>query len=105
MNRLTEALADVCRQQLLTEKWLIASSIRVGYQWLQVVSRSGQPAVNVRVRTPKGVALELAAPELARRGATLVSSRLAALIVDRIFRDLRPRLSYFSKIEPSLRIA
>ena len=34
MNRLAEALARVCRENLLAEKWLIAPSLRVGYQWL-----------------------------------------------------------------------
>ena len=44
MNRLTTALSDLCRRHLLTEKWLLAPSLRAGHQWLVAVTRGGQPA-------------------------------------------------------------
>ena len=34
MNTLASELATVCRDHLLSEKWLIAPSRRVGHQWL-----------------------------------------------------------------------
>src|SRR5574340_93465 len=64
MNRLSDNIGKVCRQSLLVEKWLIAASLRVGHQWVDAVVRSGQPAVNVRINTVKGFALDLAAPEM-----------------------------------------
>ncbi len=36
MNQLTTALAEVCREHVLEEKWLIVPSRRVGYQWLHL---------------------------------------------------------------------
>ena len=40
MSRFTQSLAKTCQENLLTEKWLIAPSLRVGHQWLEaVVSR------------------------------------------------------------------
>ena len=61
MSRFTQSLAKTCQENLLTEKWLIAPSLRVGHQWLEAIVRGGQPAVNVRVNTIKGLALDLAA--------------------------------------------
>lgn len=59
LNRLTLALADACRARLLAEKWLLVPSLRVGHQWIDAVARAGQPAVNVRLKTIKSLALEL----------------------------------------------
>jgi len=58
----------------LREKVLIASSLRVGHQWVDAVVRDGQPAVNVRINTMKGLALDLAAPEMADKGASLIAA-------------------------------
>lgn len=41
MNRLCRELAAVCRSAPLDEKWLLASSIRVGQQWLDQVAWAG----------------------------------------------------------------
>jgi ATP-dependent helicase/nuclease subunit B len=106
MNRLTVALADACRTHLLEEKWLIAPSIRVGHQWLLTVSRSGQPTVNVHVKTPKSMALVLAGPEMGRRGVSLVASRLGALLIDDIIGRLRrTQLQYLNDLAPSMKLA
>ena len=70
---LTSALKDVCRDRLLDEKWLLAPSRRIGHQWLDVVARAGQPAVNVRIKTIRSLALELAAPEITAKAVRLVS--------------------------------
>jgi len=89
MNRLAETLTQVCREHLLAEKWLIAPSLRVGYQWLDVVAFAGQPVVNARVNTLKGLVLDLAAPVLAERKLTLASVRCGAVIVDKIISRLQ----------------
>jgi hypothetical protein len=34
-------------------KWLVAQWLRVGHQWLDAVTRAGQPIVNVHVKTIK----------------------------------------------------
>jgi ATP-dependent helicase/nuclease subunit B len=89
LNRFIYGLARICRDHLLQEKWLIAPSLRVGYQWLDTVTRSGQATINVRVKTLKGMVLDIAAPEMARKGMRLVSNRGGAILVDRILNRLR----------------
>lgn len=106
MNRLTQSLADVCRQHLLAEKWLVAPSLRVGHQWLETVARGGQPAVNVHIKTVKSLAIDLAAPEMASRGVTLVTNRASALLIDRVIRNLHGgQLQYLASVEPSAGVA
>src|SRR4051812_37731602 len=102
MNRLTQALADFCRDNLLDEKWLIAPSRRVGQQWLESVTRSGQPVVNARIKTLTSMAIDLAAEEMAASGVTLVSSRGGNFLLARILHHLRSSaLSYLSQLELS----
>ena len=75
MSRFTQSLSKNLPRESLTEKWLIAPSLRVGHQWLEAIVRGGQPAVNVRVNTIKGLALDLAAPEMADKKASLITAR------------------------------
>jgi len=80
VNQLISELSRVCKDYLLQEKWLLAPSLRIGHQWLDSVTVAGQPAVNVRIRTLKGLALELAGPEMARLGVSPVASIGAQII-------------------------
>jgi hypothetical protein len=106
MNRLTTSLADVCSQHLLSEKWLLAPSRRVGQQWLEAVTRSGQPVVNVRVKTLTSLAIDLAAEQMAARGLTVVSPRGGAFLIENIIRRLRADgLQYLVHLEPSAGLA
>ena len=103
MNRFIEAIAKVCTEHLLEEKWLLAPSIRIGHQWLLQVSKSGQPVVNVEIKTPKGLAILLAGPEMAARRVSLVSARLAQLFVDVIIRRLQEtQLRYLGQLSPNI---
>src|SRR5579872_2078153 len=106
MNCLTEALAAVCRENLLHEKWLVAPSRRVGQQWLESVTRSGQPAVNVRIKTVTSLAVDLIAPKMAASGVTLISPRGGEILVDQIIHHLRSsELSYLQQMELSAGLA
>jgi ATP-dependent helicase/nuclease subunit B len=101
MNRLTKALSEVCVQKMLAEKWLLAPSRRVGQQWLEAVNRNGVAIVNLRVKTLKGLAVDLAAEQMAARGLTLASSPGGTFLVDRIVRRLRTnRLEYLARFDP-----
>jgi hypothetical protein len=91
LNRLTTALRDICRDKVLEEKWLLAPSLRVGFQWLDSVARSGQPALNVRVKTLQQVVLELVAPEMNGRGLSFLRGIRFEVLVDRLFERLRAR--------------
>ena len=102
LSNLATALTSLCRERLLEEKWLLAPSLRVGHQWLDVVTHSGQPAVNVRIKTLRSMALELAAPEMTAKAVRFVSGRAANILVDRVFRRLRGKgLKYLGSLPPT----
>lgn len=84
MNRLAQNLATIVKADRLAEKWLVAPSYRTGKQWIETVVRNGTPAVNVRVKTVKGLALELAAPDLAREELELLSPLAGSVLTDRV---------------------
>jgi hypothetical protein len=102
VNRLATELSRVCQERLLQEKWLIAPSLRVGHQWLDIVTLSGGPVLNVRIKTLKGLALDLAAPEMARLGVSLISATGSLFLVDQILNKLQGHSSsYLSSLPPS----
>ena len=104
-NRLIQALADICREELIQEKWLIAPSLRVGQQWLDRVALDGQPILNTRIKTFKVLAIELAAREMAGKGFSFVSSTAALIILDRILNELGKKSAvYLSSLPRSLRL-
>ena len=105
MNSLTAAIAQTCQVHLTSEKWLLAPSRRVGHQWLEIVARSGQAVLNVRVKTLRALALEVAGPMLAHRGLALATARPCALLLHRVLCDLRFRLQYLSSLEPDAALA
>lgn len=72
LGTFVNALGEQCRAVPLTEKWVIAPSYRVGYQWLDQLARSGQPILNARVKTLRSLAVDLAGPALASSGRSLV---------------------------------
>lgn len=90
-NRLTETIGRIGSEHLLVEKWLIAPSLRVGYQWLDTVALAGKRVVNMRVNTLKGLAIDVAGPELAEHQLTLASARCGTVIVDNVLNRLREK--------------
>jgi len=102
LNAFTHALARLVRRHLLDEKWLLAPSLRVGFQWLDAVTRAGQPVVNVRVRTVRQLAVALAAPGLERQGLELVTRQQQEHLTARVLGRLRHQgEGYLSSLEPS----
>ncbi|MEA1996463.1 MAG: PD-(D/E)XK nuclease family protein [Gemmatimonadota bacterium] len=106
MNRLTESLARCQRKNILREKWLIAPSVRVGYQWLDQVALSGQAAVNVRVKTLRNMAAELAEPALRERGLRPLTGRQGVFLTGIILSRLRAgkKGGYITSLEPGVRL-
>ena len=96
-------LNDVCSTNLLSRKWLIAPSYRVGHQWIESLVRSGQPVVNLTPTTAIRLALELAGPELAEQGLTLASPTLGPLIIDSAWNKLPPN-GYLGRLKQSAAI-
>jgi len=80
--------------------------MRVGYQWLAAVACQGQPVLNVRVKTLKSMALDLAGPALTQSRSELASDRVGAILVDRVFRRLASNgLRYLGQLQPSAGLA
>lgn len=105
-SRLVHKLAELCLEHLLEEKWLLAPSLRVGHQWLDAVTRTGQPAVNVRIKTLRSMALDLAAPEMAAKNLGLLSGHAGPMLVDQVFRRLRTEgLAYLGALRATAGLA
>jgi hypothetical protein len=101
-NRFIESLTNLCREHLLAPKWLIAPSLRVGHQWLQSVTRTGQPVINARVQTLKGIALDLASGEMAQQQLTLITPTAGAFLIDSVWNRMPERaVGYLTKLDRS----
>ncbi|MCL6503769.1 MAG: PD-(D/E)XK nuclease family protein, partial [Pirellulales bacterium] len=96
-NTLIQALAKVCRERLLEEKWLVVPSTRVGHQWLQGVARTGQPAVNVRLKTLRSMAIDLAGFVLAEQGLTLLSPLAGTVMIQQLIAGGSIKLQYLGQ--------
>ncbi len=96
-NTFITNLAEICREHLLAEKWLLAPNRRVGNQWVEQVARCGQPAVNLRVTTLRSLVLEMSGSAPGK----LISRRGSEILISRVLLNLReqgPR--YFTTLEP-----
>ncbi|HEY5502080.1 MAG TPA: PD-(D/E)XK nuclease family protein [Candidatus Anoxymicrobiaceae bacterium] len=91
LNRLTGQIADICRapEELFKEKWLLAPTRRIGYQWLDSVALSGCSPFNFHVKTSRSLALELATPVMKDRGLSLLGPVQNEVLISRVLGDLR----------------
>jgi len=97
-NIFIKNLAEICREHLLTEKWLIAPNLRVGNQWVEQVARNGQPIVNLRVATMRNLVMDLSGSAPGR----LLAHRSAEILVSRVLQTLRSQeRRYFTTLEPN----
>lgn len=102
MNVLISGLNKACKDHLLDEKWVLSSSLRAGHEWLMAVARSGQPVINVHVKTINKLALDLAASLIADEQLEFIGARQGALLVDRVMQRLRkPGEGYLLRLNPS----
>jgi hypothetical protein len=93
-SRIVGALSAFCRQHPLDEKWLLAPSLRIGYQWLDRVALAGQPLANLHVKTIRSMAFDLAAPVLSERGLLAATNRRCLLVAGQALDRLRGSLGY-----------
>src|SRR5208283_4913882 len=102
LNRLTAQLGSISKDCPIQEKWLLAPSRRIGFQWLDAVTLAGQPMLNVRVKTVQHAALDLAMPELDHLGKTYVGGIRAELLVQTIFANVQEAgRGYFTVLDAS----
>ena len=89
MNLFNTELAEHLQELPDQRKWLMAPSLRIGFQWLDTVTRSGQPVLNVRVKTLHRAAIDMVTPELDQTGKTYLGRLRAELLVSSIFSKLK----------------
>ncbi|BAS26686.1 PD-(D/E)XK nuclease family protein [Limnochorda pilosa] len=80
-------LEEILRQEPGRRYVLLVRSRPAGDQMLERLARQGVSWANVRVRTPGDLALELAAPELARRGLERATRGQSLYLVDELVRS------------------
>jgi ATP-dependent helicase/nuclease subunit B len=96
LNRLQEALSDVCTKERLREKILLAPSFSSGHQIAESIVRLGVPYLNLRINTLRSLALDIVAVDLAREAITLLSDTAMLMIIEDIFNELKEKNdSYF----------
>jgi len=100
MTASNRTLTDVCRAELLTTKWLLAPSHRIGRQWIDTLVRSGQSIVNLHPTTLLRAAIELISDDLAAEQRTLASGAIGALLVEAAWSHL-PAEGYLGRLAPS----
>jgi len=103
-NRLVQGLAGACRQRPLAEKWVLAPSLRTGYQWMDAVCMTGQPVFNARVKTLAHLALELAGPLMQEEGLEMARGAGLQVLAARVLSEhLKSRggKGYLSRLRPS----
>ena len=102
LNLLTRSLREICKNHIVEEKWLIAPTRRVGLQWLDSVSRSGMPVLNVRVKSLQSLALELAADEMVRMGMMFLYGVRGEVLISCVFGRLKEEGDgYLSLLDPN----
>ncbi|MBD3168527.1 MAG: hypothetical protein GF307_03520 [candidate division Zixibacteria bacterium] len=89
VNRFISILIQYLKNDPLPPKRLIAPSRRVGYQWLDSVTRAGQPVLNTHVTTLRKTALEMALPAMERAGFKFLRETHALIIVHELFIKLK----------------
>ncbi|TET36333.1 MAG: PD-(D/E)XK nuclease family protein [Planctomycetota bacterium] len=99
MNRLCRNIAEICRELPLDEKWLIVPSYRIGYQWLEIITRSGCPVVNLRMKTLRRVVLDLASSGIAEKNLRFLSGLEGEILIDRIFCRLKSDSGYMLSLD------
>ncbi|MFK8113516.1 MAG: PD-(D/E)XK nuclease family protein [Rubripirellula sp.] len=89
--------ADFCRQQLLTEKWLIAPNRRVGHQWKEWINRDrAQSTINLYIKTFRGI-IVAAIGDKQGSETQIASDSVCDLLLQRVVQGLAGDLKYFSQ--------
>jgi ATP-dependent helicase/nuclease subunit B len=101
-NKQTTILASLCKQKPFAEKWLIAPTMRVGYQWVDQVAMTGQPVLNVRVKTLSNMILELMSETLHGMDVRLLLPLDGIVILSRLWGDEKEENGYLRSLEPSM---
>jgi len=97
-NGFSRVLAEISADCPVAEKRLLSPSRRVGHQWLYRLARAGTPCLNWRVETLRSIAVELAAPAMARAGVTVASRPAATMLAGEVLATQSPRMKYLDGV-------
>lgn len=95
-----ESIADLCRDLLIDQKWLLAPSLAIGTQWVDYVARQGVACINLQVATCDTLACEWAHTVLAEGGLTVLPPEIDTLLLRAAWEEL-PADGYLRRLEPS----
>jgi ATP-dependent helicase/nuclease subunit A len=107
-NRLIESIAAACRMAAgdaaaapqasapLPATWLVAPSRRVGNEWIETLSRTGHPTVNLHVTTLSALAYDIVSESLTRKSLTLAPRRARLVAVEQLLVERRDHLRSFA---------
>ena len=94
VSRIRRELAQVCQENLFTEKILLCPDYASGHSLLERYALDGGSWLNLRIATVDSLTREAAEPALIQKGLTMIPDGSGALILEGIFRNLHPDLEY-----------
>ncbi len=100
MNAILNWLASFCKDNLLTEKWLLVHDLRVGQQWKDRLVLSGNSAINLQSKTVRTLSVSLASDLIVTRDLKLIDGSASRMIVHGIVAEKLSagELEYFGRV-------
>ncbi len=101
MDSMIEWLADQCKQNLLTEKWLVAEELRIAQQWKDRVNLRGCSTINLHSKSLATIIVSLASNLLATNQLTFAGQSTVRMLVRSVVCQLREagKLGYFQHLQ------
>jgi ATP-dependent helicase/nuclease subunit B len=101
MSVFIDALADLCKENLLTEKWLIIPNLRIGYQIMDRITLSGQGLINLRIKTINRLAKDIVDASLPGETGRHLQPLHQELLMGELFGALQAQgMGYLSELTP-----
>ena len=100
MNSMIQWLADQCKQNVLTEKWLLAEELRIAQQWKDRVNLLGCSTINLHSKTLATITVSLVSNLLAKNQLTYAGQSTVRMLVRGVVSRLRDegKLDYFQRV-------
>lgn len=100
MTPLINSLLSICKNNTITEKILITSSLKQGHQTVLALAMNGIPTLNLRPATVKTVALEIAGLQLLKKKLKPIPDLGLSFLMEDIFVEVsKKKDSYFRGLE------
>ena len=100
MSGLIQQIVQYCQRNPLEEKWLFSPNLRIGWQWIDAASRSGETLVNLHCKTIQRTVLDAITPYMLQRGLRFTSRWHGVLLIESVWRSLEQE-NYFHEMKPN----